>query len=217
MGPVAQLVFKTSAVVQPTARSVRLRRRSVEPKPAPPGGFRPLRSRFPRRACLPLRTAKNRSGLAPTGAKLGASADRPRRYLSRPLFEYREPLWAEVCSSIEYQEYSLLFDDEIAFLMAESDLIEERKLQAERAAAMRADELRTMPYREYLQTPEWQERASQTYLRFRGRCALCNAAADLQAHHRTYERRGYEEPADLIALCPSCHSLFHEWRDLASA
>jgi hypothetical protein len=34
MGPVAQLVFKTSAVVQPTARSVRLRRRSVEPVPA---------------------------------------------------------------------------------------------------------------------------------------------------------------------------------------
>ena len=31
MGPVAQLVFKTSAVVQPTARSVRLRRRSAEP------------------------------------------------------------------------------------------------------------------------------------------------------------------------------------------
>ena len=29
MGPVAQLVFKTSAVVQPTARSVRLRRRSA--------------------------------------------------------------------------------------------------------------------------------------------------------------------------------------------
>src|SRR5262245_60037867 len=32
MGPVAQLVFKTSAVVQPTARSVRLRRRSVPQK-----------------------------------------------------------------------------------------------------------------------------------------------------------------------------------------
>jgi hypothetical protein len=39
MGPVAQLVFKTSAVVQPTARSVRLRRRSVEPKPARQAGF----------------------------------------------------------------------------------------------------------------------------------------------------------------------------------
>jgi 5-methylcytosine-specific restriction endonuclease McrA len=75
---------------------------------------------------------------------------------------------------------------------------------------MRAEELRTMPYREYLQTPKWQERASQTYLRFGGRCALCNEAGDLEAHHRTYERRGREEPADLTALCPSCHSLFHE-------
>jgi hypothetical protein len=35
MGPVAQRVFKTRAVVQPTARSVRLRRRSVEPKLGP--------------------------------------------------------------------------------------------------------------------------------------------------------------------------------------
>jgi hypothetical protein len=32
---VAQLVFKTSAAVQPTARSVRLRRRSVKPKASP--------------------------------------------------------------------------------------------------------------------------------------------------------------------------------------
>jgi len=30
MGPVAQPVFKTGAVVQPKARSVRLRRRSAE-------------------------------------------------------------------------------------------------------------------------------------------------------------------------------------------
>jgi hypothetical protein len=32
MGPVAQPVFKTGAAWQPHARSVRLRRRSVEPK-----------------------------------------------------------------------------------------------------------------------------------------------------------------------------------------
>jgi hypothetical protein len=99
--------------------------------------------------------------------------------------EFREPSWAEICSSIEYQQYSLLFSDEIAFQMAEGDLIEERKLQVERAAAMRAYELRTMPYSEYLQT------------------------------NGTYERRGHEEPSDVIALCPTCHSLFHEWRDLA--
>jgi 5-methylcytosine-specific restriction endonuclease McrA len=131
------------------------------------------------------------------------------------MFEYQGPTWTEVCSSIEYQEYSLLFDDVIAFQMAESDLVERRRLQAEHAAAMRAERLRTMPYREYLRTPEWHERASKTYVRFGGRCAFCNAPGDLEAHHRTYERRGHEEPGDLTALCPSCHSLFHEWRDLA--
>jgi hypothetical protein len=68
MGPVAQLVFKTSAVVQPTARSVRLRRRSVEPKPAPLGGFRRLRGRSHRRLVLPLETARDRWRLALTGA-----------------------------------------------------------------------------------------------------------------------------------------------------
>jgi hypothetical protein len=61
MGPVAQLVFKTSAVVQPTARSVRLRRRSVthvesttvgrdHPRGEPPGGRAWTRVEFLRRA-----------------------------------------------------------------------------------------------------------------------------------------------------------------------
>ena len=70
MGPVAQLVFKTSAVVQPTARSVRLRRRSVKRKAAvlqaKPG------STLPRNdcSCLPLETARHRWVRALTGAQL---------------------------------------------------------------------------------------------------------------------------------------------------
>jgi 5-methylcytosine-specific restriction endonuclease McrA len=132
------------------------------------------------------------------------------------VFEYQEPKWAEVCSSIEYQQYSLLFDDLIAFQMAEGELIEQRRVQAEHAAAMRAHELRTMPYRQYLRTPEWRQRAEEAYARFEGRCAVCNATDYLEAHLRTYERRGHEAPTDLTALCPSCHSVFHEWRDLAS-
>jgi hypothetical protein len=75
MGPVAQLVFKTSAVVQPTARSVRLRRRSVEPKPAPLGGFRRLRGRSHRRLVLPLETARDRWRLALTGAHLARESE----------------------------------------------------------------------------------------------------------------------------------------------
>jgi len=62
MGPVAQRVFKTRAVVQPTARSVRLRRRSVEPKPSrvpttpvkPAGAGEKVRNGRNRQAALPF-------------------------------------------------------------------------------------------------------------------------------------------------------------------
>src|SRR5947208_10831814 len=51
MGPVAQPVFKTGAAWQPHARSVRLRRRSVEPSAARTSGIAApgLARRFPRR------------------------------------------------------------------------------------------------------------------------------------------------------------------------
>lgn len=32
----------------------------------------------------------------------------------------------------------------------------------------------------------------------------------LQAHHRTYENRGQEQPGDLTVLCRDCHSTFHK-------
>jgi phage terminase large subunit GpA-like protein len=83
-------------------------------------------------------------------------------------------------------------------------------------AYLRARDLSTMPYREYLGTPEWAERAAETRRRFGYRCAVCNGEGDLDADHRTYERRGQEETDDLTALCRTCHALFHEWRDLAA-
>jgi hypothetical protein len=86
-----------------------------------------------------------------------------------------------------------------------------------RAHEWRLCDLRTMPYREYLQTPEWHVRAQEAYARFGFRCALCNDERDLNAHHRTYKRRGCELPADLTALCAGCHALFHEWRDLVGS
>jgi 5-methylcytosine-specific restriction endonuclease McrA len=97
-------------------------------------------------------------------------------------------------------------------------LIEQRRVAIvpSMRAARRARELVAMPYRHYLATPEWAERAAETRRRFGHRCAVCNADAELDAHHRTYERRGAEEPADLTALCRACHALFHEWRDLAA-
>ncbi len=79
-----------------------------------------------------------------------------------------------------------------------------------RQVSVRLHELRTMSYREYLQSPEWKERRAR-HLKSAGfRCQICNAADTLlDVHHRTYERRGDEYFKDLIALCRDCHELFH--------
>jgi hypothetical protein len=87
-----------------------------------------------------------------------------------------------------------------------------RRLLRER----REHQLQSMPYREYLRTPDWRERAEATYDRFNHRCEFCNSPGDLHAHHRTYDRRGLELPGDLTALCPSYHGVLHEWRALAA-
>ncbi|HEX6796981.1 MAG TPA: HNH endonuclease [Ktedonobacterales bacterium] len=94
--------------------------------------------------------------------------------------------------------------------------------QHKRAAAEQAtrdarlEQLRTMPYREYLKTPEWQDRRVKQLRRAGFRCQVCNASrTQLNVHHRTYERRGIEDFKDLIVLCSDCHALFHAQGKLA--
>ena len=74
---------------------------------------------------------------------------------------------------------------------------------------VRLRELRRMGYREYLQTPEWQERREQHLRSARYRCQVCNSDSGLNVHHRSYDRRGEEAWADLIVLCRVCHKTFH--------
>lgn len=80
----------------------------------------------------------------------------------------------------------------------------------------RENELRTMPYKQYLQTPEWQERRKAALKRAGHSCQVCNRRRMLHVHHRTYERRGVELARDLIALCDECHALYHGKGLLAS-
>jgi len=82
--------------------------------------------------------------------------------------------------------------------------------QRERKAERRR--LRTMPYREYLKTEEWQVTRRWVLLRFENKCADCGDEARLQIHHLTYEFRGNELAKHLdtlIALCPACHGRRH--------
>lgn len=77
-----------------------------------------------------------------------------------------------------------------------------------------ADRWRDAPYQEYLASEQWAKRRGQALARAGNRCQVCNATDGLQVHHRTYERRGDEDPEDLTVLCAECHKLFHDNREL---
>lgn len=69
--------------------------------------------------------------------------------------------------------------------------------------------LHNMPYSLFLRTRYWQNRRNTSLALAGHKCQICNSPKSLQVHHRTYERRGYENDSDLIVLCKSCHQLFH--------
>lgn len=74
----------------------------------------------------------------------------------------------------------------------------------------RLEELKNMPYTEYLQTDEWAHTRQAALKRAHYRCQLCNSKQNLHVHHRTYERLGKEAAHDLVVLCEICHQKHHE-------
>lgn len=73
---------------------------------------------------------------------------------------------------------------------------------------LRIVELKEMDYDDYLKTPEWKNKAERTKAKYDGCCAL-DEKPSVDAHHRTYTRRGRELPNDLVPLCRECHAKFH--------
>lgn len=84
-------------------------------------------------------------------------------------------------------------------------------------SAERGRELAAMRYPDYLLTPEWEARRKAMLKNAGYRCMVCNQDGVSNVHHRTYQRRGFEHPSDLIVLCEDCHILFHGKRRLAPA
>jgi hypothetical protein len=72
---------------------------------------------------------------------------------------------------------------------------------------MRVMVLRSMPYDEYLRTVHWGLVREEVMREARWVCICGERARD--AHHVSYERIGYEQPGDVIALCRSCHERWH--------
>jgi 5-methylcytosine-specific restriction endonuclease McrA len=69
--------------------------------------------------------------------------------------------------------------------------------------------LRRLPYSEYLRTAHWDRVRTLALERARHACGLCPTTEQLQVHHRSYARKGFEQPEDLVVLCEECHRRHH--------
>ncbi len=91
-----------------------------------------------------------------------------------------------------------------------------RSLSRKNPTPARLAELKTMPYEEYLLTPEWQKKRWSALRWAGGRCEQCQSRYKLHVHHRTYERRGQEKMGDLMVLCADCHETEHLRQEIAA-
>jgi 5-methylcytosine-specific restriction endonuclease McrA len=67
-----------------------------------------------------------------------------------------------------------------------------------------------MNYKSYISSTNWSANPARlAELKAAGfRCRTCNDGRDqaqLEVHHRTYERLGHEHVGDLTTLCSECH------------
>lgn len=74
---------------------------------------------------------------------------------------------------------------------------------------MTADELRALPYQEYLRTHHWSVIRQAALDHYGEACIMCGDEA-AEVHHRTYARIGRERIHDLTVLCRLCHAKHHE-------
>lgn len=70
--------------------------------------------------------------------------------------------------------------------------------------------LKSLPYKEYLQTQHWKDIRTRMMKRSNYSCSMCgNKNVILHIHHRSYKNLGNEDYSDLIVLCEDCHGKFH--------
>lgn len=74
------------------------------------------------------------------------------------------------------------------------------------------EELQKMPYKEYLLTDIWKEKARKVRKRDNNICQGCGCKnRPLDVHHKNWNMpRGQEFLFDLISLCRDCHNQIHE-------
>jgi 5-methylcytosine-specific restriction endonuclease McrA len=65
-------------------------------------------------------------------------------------------------------------------------------------------------YGDYLETEHWKKTKRLSLMRAAYKCQICAEEKNLNVHHNSYDRLGSELISDLVVLCRSCHSKFHD-------
>ncbi|MHA2279334.1 MAG: hypothetical protein ACXAC5_00375 [Promethearchaeota archaeon] len=69
--------------------------------------------------------------------------------------------------------------------------------------------MRTKLYKDYIKSPEWENRKTQFKSRHPKRCFVCNSSRQVELHHLSYIRLGNETDEDLCWLCLPHHVEVH--------
>lgn len=77
---------------------------------------------------------------------------------------------------------------------------------------VKPSDLKNMPYDLYLKTEYRLKMRSIALSLYWKKCKICNSEDNINLHHRTYKNRWnyMKEIDDIIPLCRSCHSKFHD-------
>ena len=106
------------------------------------------------------------------------------------------------CDECEKKRLNLQEEDEL--------LIKQERLDKEKVLNQQIEDLKNIPYKEYLKTDHWKEVRNKALYRAKYKCQLCSSKENLNVHHNTYENRGQEKDQDLVVLCQKCHGKFHD-------
>lgn len=99
-------------------------------------------------------------------------------------------------------------DELVPFINSVIFLEEQDELYAREARRKGVD------YREHIDgfCSYWQNLRHRKFKAVEWKCERCGESGALEAHHRHYDTVGYEEIADIEALCARCHRGAHRYR-----
>lgn len=68
----------------------------------------------------------------------------------------------------------------------------------------------TTKYKEYIKSGAWMKRKEQYFKKFGKECAICKSPYRIGLHHISYRHVGRELDEELVALCWTHHSAYHD-------